>query len=195
MNITTIMTFLALYERQGQKMRLRGRYDGREEGVVLVAQWAGISAIFLPWDVFKSLAEAGAFKVERMSPAAGGGLHLRPVKKALKLALAQHQGEFTEVRLDDCTSKMWKDAHSEWRDGRSTSVWNLGWYAEYRIYQHFGLSWSMNRNRRTKGVADLTLTDQNGKNHHWEIKDLVGAGFQLRPEQAAELGLDELCED
>lgn len=195
MNLQTILTFLALYERQGQKMRFHGKYDGRESGICIVAQWSGVSALFMPWSVFVDLAKTGAFKLERMSPAAGGGLHLRPNKKALKMALVQHQGEFTEVKLADCTSKDWKEEYEQWRAGRPKSVWNLGWYAEYRVHQYYGLPWEMVRNRRTKGMADMVLTDQNGKRHHWEIKDLVGAGFQLRPEQAVELGLDDLCTD
>lgn len=194
-----ISIFLAIYENQGQKMRHKGRYDGSEEGVVLVCQWAGVSALFMPWDVFQELASAGAFKVERMSPAASPDgeewFHLRPNKKALKMGLAQHQGEFTEVKLQDCTSKVWKQEHLEWIPaGASKYHYNLGYFAEAMLHEHFGLEWVMNRNRRTKGVADMVLTDSEGKRHHWEIKDLVGAGFQIRPERAHELGLDNLCD-
>ena len=190
-----IQAFLALYERQGRKMRHKGRFDGAEEGVVLVAQWAGVSALFLPWAVFSALAEEGAFKVERMSPAAGGGLHLRPNKTNLKRALACHQGEFVELKLADVASKEWKAEHAAWADGKDKRLWNLGWYAEFRLFQHFGLDWTMSRNRRSKGVADIVLTDGDGNRHHWEVKDMIGAGFQIRPERANELGLDELCAD
>ena len=198
--ITTIMTFLALYERQGATMRNHGRYDGHEEGVCLVCQWAGVSALFMPWSVFQSLASAGAFKVERMSPASSPDgeewVHLRPNKKALKMALVQHQGEFLEVKLQDCTSKVWKQEHLDWVPaGASKYHYNLGYFAEAMLHEHFGLDWSMNRNRRTRGVADMVLTDSEGKRHHWEIKDLIGAGFQIRPERAHELGLDDLCTD
>lgn len=198
--IDKIRAVLDVYVQQGKVMRRSGKFAGKEAGVCILLNWAGISAAFMSWDVFAQLIREGALYIQRMSFASSKGeewYHLRPNKKGLKLALQKYQDEIEFVKIDDCTSKDWKAQHEQWiiqqtgELSKRTKAWyNLGWYAEYRIHQHFGQDWVMSRNRRTKGVADMVLEDA-----HWEIKDLVGAGFQIRPEKAHELGLDELCAD
>lgn len=198
--IEKVLAVLDVYVQQGRVMRNKGRFAGKEAGVCILLNWAGITAAFMSWDIFAQLVREGALYIQRMSANASKGeewYHLRPNKKALKLALQRYQNGVQFVKLADCTSKDWKSEHEAWilqetgELSKRTRAWyNLGWYAECRIHQHFGLDWVMNRNRRTKGVADMVLAGA-----HWEIKDLVGAGFQIRPEKAHELGLDELCAD
>lgn len=201
MNLTKIMTVLDVYVQQGRVMRNHGKFAGKEAGVCILLNWAGISAAFMSWALFAQLVREGALYIQRMSDAASKEgevwYHLRPNKKALKLALHKYQNEIEFVKVADCTSKDWKAQHEQWiiqqtgeLSKRTRSWYNLGWYCEFRVRQHFGLDWQMNRNRRTKGVADMVLSGA-----HWEIKDMVGAGFQIRPERAHELGLDELCAD
>lgn len=201
MNLDKILAVLDVYVQQGKIMRNRGKFAGSEAGICILLNWAGISAAFMSWALFAQLVREGALYIQRMSDSASKDgevwYHLRPNKKTLKLALQRYQDEIEFVKIADCLSKDWKSEHETWviqqtgELSKRTKAWyNLGWYAEYRIRQYFGLDWQMNRNRRTKGVADMVLG-----NSHWELKDMVGAGFQIRPEKAHELGLDELCED
>ena len=206
MNLTKILTVLDVYVQQGRIMRDHGKFAGKEAGICILLNWAGISAAFMSWALFAQLVREGALYIQRMSDAASKEgevwYHLRPNKKALKLALQKYQGEVEFVKIADCSSKEWQAEHASWviqqtgELSKRTKAWyNLGWYCEFRIRQYFGLDWQMNRNRRTKGVADMVLTSPDGKSSHWELKDMIGAGFQIRPEKAHELGLDELCAD
>lgn len=201
MNLTKIMAVLDVYVQQGEIMRNKGKFAGKEAGICILMNWSGISAAFMSWDLFALLVREGALYIQRMSDAAtkDGEIwyHLRPNKKALKLALQRYQNEVEFIKIADCLGKDWKAQHEQWiiqqtgELSKRTKAWyNLGWYAEFRIHQHFGLDWAMNKNRRTRGVADMVLGSA-----HWELKDMVGAGFQIRPEKAHELGLDELCAD
>lgn len=198
MNIDKINAVLDVYVKQGKIMRNKGKFNGKEAGICILLQWAGITACFMNWELFALCVQMGALKISRMMD--GESYNLRPNKLQMKEFMRLHQHEMCWVSIADCTSTAWKQLHKNWvitQTGewtkKSRASHNLGWFAESQVLAHFGQEWKMNRNRRTKGVADMVLTDANGKRTHWELKDMVGSGFQIRPEKAQELGLDALC--